>query len=159
MNITRKIISGILGFALLTGSVIAQEKAVVQPQQSQTKTDVSSDELKKFASIYKKVQKQNKMAQQEMAKAVKEEGLSVERYQKIAQAEKNPNADVEVTTKEEEKMSAIKSSFTEIQGKFKQKIVSTIEDGGMTTERYQLVYQQIQSDKELQSEFGKLMQG
>ena len=101
MNITRTFISGILGFALLTGSAIAQEKAVVQPQQSKTKTktDVSSDELKKFASIYKKVQKQNKKAQQEMAKAVKEEGLSVERYQKIAQAQKNPNADVEITKK------------------------------------------------------------
>lgn len=159
MNISKTFISGVLGVALLTGYVNAQEKAIVQHQQSQTKTDVSSDELKKFASIYKEVQTQNKMAQQEMAKAVEEEGLSVERYQKIAQAEKNPNADVNVTAKEEEKMSAIKSSFTEIQGMFKQKVVSTIEDGGMTAERYQQVYQQIQRDKELQSEFSKLMQG
>lgn len=152
---------GIASVVLLTAPLFGQtDRKVVQPQPTtKTQSDVSDAELKKFVSIYKKVQTKNKEAQQKMADAVKAEGITIQRYQQIAQAGKNPKSNVEVTKEEQTKMKAIKSSFQKIQKKFKSKITGVIKDGGMSTKRYQQVFQQIKSDKELQAEFGKLMKG
>ena len=161
MKIFQKTFLGIATLALLTTPLFGQtEGKVVQPQPVQKKqSDVSDSELKKFVSIYKQVQKKNKEAQQKMAKAVQAEGITIQRYQQIAQAGKNPKSKVEVTKEEKTKMKAIKSSFQKIQNKFKSKITGVIKEGGMSTQRYQQVFQQIKADKELQAEFGKLMQG
>tara|TARA_B100000508_G_scaffold137355_1_gene131577 strand:+ start:97656 stop:98141 length:486 start_codon:yes stop_codon:yes gene_type:complete len=143
------------------GGVIAQEqKVAVQPQQNNSQeTELSDAELKKFVKIYKSVQNQNKQAQQQMAKTIQEEGITIKRYQKLAQATKKPKSDVVATAEEKEKMKAINEEFKGIQKEFKSKITDVITDGGMTTKRYQQVYQMIRTDKELQAEFGELMQG
>lgn len=160
MKLVQKLFFGLAVTSLTFATAWSQtEGKVIQPQSTtQKKKDVSDEELKQFVSIYKKVQEKNKEAQQEMAKAVQDEGITIQRYQEIAQASKNPNKEVEITKEEKTKMKAIKASFTEIQNSFKTKITGVIEDGGMSPSRYQQVFQQIKMSKELQAEFGELME-
>ena len=151
----------ILSLIVLLSSIngISQEQVSIQPKSTNAKSDVSSEELKTFATIYQKVQIKNTEAQQRMAKSIQNEGITVKRYQKLAKSKQDPNSDVTATKEEKEKLKSIQASFTEIQSEFKKKITDVIESEGMSIQRYQEVYQIVRKDKSLQEELGELMNG
>ena len=144
---------------IATQSSISQEAISDQPQKESSESDVSSKELKVFAKIFKNVQSKNKAAQQRMAKVIQDEGITIERYQKLAKEKQNPNSEVTASEEEKKKMKLIEQSFVEIQNEFKSKITKMIKEEGMTIQRYQEVYQLVRQDKSLQEELGELMQG
>jgi organic radical activating enzyme len=140
-------------------SAFGQQGEVTQPAPKEKSSTVSSEELKTFATIYKKVQKKNKEAQQVMAKTIQDEGITIQRYQTLAKSSKKKDSKVKATETEKKQMKSIDKAFAGIQNSFKSKIRKIIKENGMSTKRYQQVYQMIRKDKELQAELGEIMQG
>ncbi|MFW6139659.1 MAG: DUF4168 domain-containing protein [Spirochaetota bacterium] len=96
----------VLSFMFAAGNVIAQEEQYQQQQQQQQQTDFSEKELEKFAKAFIKIrdiqeeysnalsEAENEQEAQElqgkymdkMIKVVRDEGLSVEKYNQITRA-------------------------------------------------------------------------
>lgn len=148
-----------LVLCMISNYGISQEQVSVKPSTKEVSTEVSTEELKTFADIYQKVQVKNSEAQQRMAKSIKEEDITINRYQDLAKSKQDPNSEVTASEEEKEKLKSIQESFTEIQTEFKKKITDIIESEGMTIKRYQEVYQMVRKDKSLQEELGELMNG
>ncbi len=97
MTYTRKFVLLSAAFAFMFFGFVAQ--AQVQPQspqkkmQNQEKQQISDPTLQQFAGALKVVQAMNEDIQKEMGKMVTEAGMEVERYQEIALASQNPDAE------------------------------------------------------------------
>ncbi len=144
---------------LIFSNGISQKEQAIETEVTGLKDDLSSKELQTFANIYQQVQIKNKEAQQEMVQTIKDEGLSVKRYQALTNKKEHLDAEVSATAEEKEILQTLRQSFTEIQDDFKVKITTMIKAKGMSVKRYQEVYQMVRQDKSLQQELGEIMNG
>ncbi|MDA3943937.1 MAG: DUF4168 domain-containing protein [Bacteroidetes bacterium] len=138
--------------------------AQVQPQSpqkspiKQEKEQISDSTLKLFAGAIQIVQVVNQQAQQQMGKAVVDAGLEVKRYQEIQMASQNPDAEVDITKEEMEKVKLVSQDLQQIQTKAQAEMQEKIGKEGLTLERYQELAAIIQSDPELMQRFQQMMQ-
>lgn len=155
-----KITSIILAFGLVCGATtaISQEGVQVMPQQEQS-VDVSDQELEKFANVYIEVQSESQKMQGEAVEVIEKGGMDVERFNELANAQNNPNQEVEAKEEELEKVNVIGTKIQKIQMDFQERVSGMIEKEGLTVQRYQEVYQAIQQDQDLQQKFGELIKG
>lgn len=156
MKITRILLAAVL----MTGatSAIGQEQMLPTTQQEQT-PEVSDVELEKFANVYLEVQSESQKMQQEAVKAIEVEGMEIERFNEISQAQNDPSQEVETNEEEVAQLTKINSKIQEIQTSFQSQVVGMIQKKGLTVQRYQELYAAIQQDEELQQKFGELING
>lgn len=119
-------------------SVMAQEQ------------DVSDKELGQFADAYREVQMENQKSQQKMIAIIKDEGLEVERFNEIQQAEMDPNQESDATEAEKEKHGNVTEKFEKMQPEIEKNAIASIESAGITLKDYELLGSKIQADKSLQ---------
>jgi hypothetical protein len=132
---------------LMSHLTFAQEKKI---------TDV---ELNKFADAYQQVRMINQSSQQKMMTAVKDENLTIERFNLINKADQNPNKEVKATTEELEKYDAALEAIEEIQENVKAQLQTKIKDAGLSLQRFQQIANMMREDKALQQRLASLMQG
>jgi len=126
--------------------------------QDEGKT-VSDEDLETFVVIYKEVQTENQKVQQKMVGTIQEEGMDVNRYNEINQANADPNVEVDATEEELDAFDKVTKKVEKIQKDFQTEVKEMIESEGMTLQEYQEVYAALQKDKSLQEKFGELMNG
>jgi hypothetical protein len=97
--------------------------------------------------------------QTEAVKVITTQGMEVERFNEIANAQNNPKQEVEANDKEMEKVNVIGTKIQKIQTDFQQRVAGMIQKEGLTVQRYQEVYQAVQKDQKLQQQFGELIKG
>ncbi|WP_165779292.1 DUF4168 domain-containing protein [Brumimicrobium salinarum] len=155
-----KLTTIILSVGLLVGAstAIGQEPVQIAPQEAPS-NDVSNEELEKFAKIYTEVQSESQEMQSEAVTIIESEGMDVDRFNEVANAQNNPSAEVEVKEGEKEKIQAISVKIQKLQQAFQGRVQEMIKKRGLTVQRYQEVYQAIQQDQELQQKLGKMIQG
>ncbi|MDK2977783.1 MAG: hypothetical protein PWP52_497 [Bacteroidales bacterium] len=129
-----------------------------QTPQVPQKTDVSDQDLETFAAAFEQVQVLNQKAQQDMVKAVQDEGLSVQRYNEMLQSEEDPTQDAKPTDEEKSQFENINQKIRAIQQKAQQSMQQKIQDEGLTVKRYQEIAFALQNSTELQQKLQKLMQ-
>lgn len=129
-----------------------------QTPQPTAATDVSDKELTTFVAAFQQVQIINQQAQQNMAKAVQDEELSIERFNEMKQSEQNPNQEVQGTTEEMEQFDRANQQIVQIQKEATQSMQKKIEDEGLTIQRYQEIAMALQNSPELQQKIQKMMQ-
>jgi len=127
--------------------------------QEEQKEEVSEEELKQFASAFQQVQVVSQEAQQEMVKAIEEEGLEVMRFNEIQQAQQDPNQEAEATGEELKKYEAATGELERIQVEAQRLMQERIAEEGLTVDRYQEIAAIIQGDPELQQKLQQYMQG
>lgn len=154
-----KISTIVLTIALMSGATTAISQQPAMPQQQQQTEDVSDQELKQFANVYMEVQTESQKMQKKAVSAIEESGMEVERFNELANAQNDPQTEVEANAKEEEKLTAINARIQEIQADFQGKVSSMIQKEGLTVQRYQEVYAAIQQDQGLQKKFGEMING
>lgn len=132
---------------LMSHLTFAQQKKI---------TDV---ELNKFADAYQQVRMINQSSQQKMMTAVKDEDLTIERFNLINKADQNPNKEVKATTEELEKYDAALEAIEEIQENVKAQLQTKIKDAGLSLQRFQQIANMMREDKALQQRLASLMQG
>ncbi len=152
MTILQKGLSLVLFSLVFTGSAIAQ----AAPTEH---TPVSDSELKQFASAYQSIQEINQEAQMEMVSAIENEGMEVQRYSEIQQAQQNPAVETEVTDAETRSFENVSMVIQKIQTEAQENMIQTIEDTGLTIQRYQELAQVIQSDPELTQKLHAIIEG
>jgi hypothetical protein len=121
--------------------------------------NVSDEDLETFVVIYKEVQTENQKIQQKLVGTIQEEGLEINRFNEINQANANPNKEVDATDEEMAAYKKISKKVEKIQTEFQTKVKSMIEEADMTLEKYQDIYAELQKDQELKEKFGELMNG
>lgn len=120
-------------------------------------TEVSDQELQKFASALQEMQALNQMAQQEMVGAVQATGLEIERFSQIRQAQQDPAQEPDAS---EEELAQFQSAVTElekIQNKTNQQMEQKIQDQDLSKSRYDEIGNALQNDPQLQARFREIM--
>lgn len=140
MTFTTKKFAGLLLFFIFSTSALL----------AQTNPKVSDAEIEKFAVTFQKMRMINQEAQKELSEAITREGMEINRFNTIHQAQMDPEAEVELTKEEEKKYEEIIKDLNEMQAEFRKEIEDMIEEGGLTIERYEQIGNQLQKDAELQ---------
>ncbi len=132
-----------------------------QPQQmppQQQASEVSDQEVKQFANSFKEVQQVNQKSQEKMVGAVEEEGLDVQRFNEIQQAQQDPNQDAGASEKEMATFDSAIRQLQVIQNEAQQEMQEKIIEEGLTIERYQEIISMVQSDINLQKRLEEHME-
>ncbi|MFO7844332.1 MAG: DUF4168 domain-containing protein [Bacteroidales bacterium] len=143
-----------LFLTLLVSSTFVFAQAPQTPQD----TEVSDKELKTFASVFQQVQALDQKAQQDMVKAVQDEGLSVERFNEILQSEEDPSQDAKPTEEEKQQYENANKQIAGIQQKAQESMQKKIQDEGLSIQRYQEIAFAVQNSPELQEKLQQHMQ-
>lgn len=125
---------------------------------SMAQEEVTDEDLGKFANIYSEVQVKNQALQQGMAEMIQEKGMDINRFNELYEAAASPEVEVEATPEELELHQEVVEEIENKQEEFQAEITELIQEEGMTLERYQEVFAQLQSDQELQQKFSEMMQ-
>ena len=120
---------------------------------------VSDKDLETFVEIYQEVENQNQQLQKSLVGIIEEEGMEINRFNEIYEASQNPQAEVEISKEEEVQHQSIMQKIESKQSKFQEEVAKLIVQKGMTVEKYQMVFMQIQQDPVLQEKFTALVQG
>lgn len=136
-------------------AMIANAQAMQSPNTQQQSVDVSDADLEKFANAFKEIQAINQTSQQEMMAVIQEEGMEVQRFNEIFQAEQNPQQEADYKADEKKKFDNISQEIETIQKDSEQKMIGKIKDEGLSVNRYQEIMMAIQNDPKMQ---GKLQE-
>src|SRR5690606_7755555 len=97
----------VFGFTAVQAQVNQVPAQMQQQQQKQATPDISDEELQKFVDAFQEIQVENQKIQQKMIAEIQEEGMEVQRFSEIQQAQQNPNQEVEMTAEEEEAIESL----------------------------------------------------
>jgi len=126
--------------------------------QEAEQTEVKNSEAKKFAQAFIKVYDINQQMVWDMAEAVREEGLEVDRFNEIVESQQNPDAAVPVMDPEMQQFEAALNRLREIQDRALADMEQKINEEGLTAERYNEISLQIEYDDQLQQQVEKHME-
>lgn len=149
----------VLGFTVVQAQVNQVPAQMQQQQQKQATPDISDEELQKFANAFQEVQVENQKIQKDMIAKIEEEGMEVQRFSEIQQAQQNPEQEAEMTAEEEKAIENLMPKLQTIQQESQTVMQEKIKSAGLTMNRYQEIAQMIQQSPELQKKLQSMMQG
>lgn len=136
----------------------------LQEQMGQGDIEVEDAEIKKFVDAVRKVQSINRGAQQEMSKAVQDEGMEVKRFQEIQKAQQSQQqGNANATDAEMKKYRNIMKKMEDVQSGMQKEMQKAVKDAGLTMQRYQQIAKAARKDstlmKKIQNEMRSSMEG
>lgn len=137
-------------FFLGIATIFAQQPQQMPQQQQQQQIDVDDSEMKQFALAFAEIQSVDQEIQEEMVGAVEEEGLDVQRFNEILNAQQDPNQEVDANEDELKQFASANQEIEKIQSKAQEKMQKVIEDSDLTIQRYQEIMGAVRSNPELQ---------
>jgi len=155
MLLSKKLYSFILVFTMAASVAFAQ---VPQQMPQQQDIDVSDGEINQFASVFVELQSMNQGVQQKMMSAVEEEGIEVQRFNQIMQAQQDPNKEVEANEEELQNFAKASQAVEQIQAKVQKEMEKVITENDLTVQRYQQIMMAVRSDTELQQRLQQKIQ-
>lgn len=111
---------------------------------------VSDEEIEQYAQVYSGMLEVQQSTQQEMVTVIEQEGLELQKFTEIQQAQQDPSAELEDSDEEMQKYNSISAELEKIQMAAQEKMKAKIEEKGMSITRYQELSAQVQGDPELQ---------
>lgn len=127
----------------------------IQAQQ----TEFSDEELEQFADAVTEVMTIQQQGQTEMMTKIEEHDMDVQRFNEInMQAQEMPLDEIEATEEELESFQMINQEIEQIQIELEAELIETIEEQGLSLEKYEAIMGQYQQDPELQQRIQELMQ-
>jgi uncharacterized membrane protein YhiD involved in acid resistance len=157
---SKKIAAFFLFFTVLGSTAMFAQTPQQLPQQDQQmeKVEVSEAELQKFANAFQAITAIGQQAQQEMAGVVEKKGMDIQRFNEVHQATLDPQAEVTVTSEEQEQHQEIISELETMQVEFQGEMTKVITEVGLTPERYEQIAMGLQYDEELQNRLRAVLQ-
>lgn len=125
----------------------AQPQLPGQPSQ----TDVSQEELQKFANAVKKLQPIQQEAESQINQAIQQQDLSEERFGEIYQSRQNPKAKPEkkITREENKKFEQVSTKIQEIQQATQTRMEQTVRTEGLDIQRFNQIFLSLKRNPEL----------
>ncbi len=115
--------------------------------------EVTDKELQQFVAASQYVQAVNQQIQQTMVATIEEEGLGIQRYNEIQQAQQDPNQDANATDQELKQFETATQELQKIQVQAQQQLQEKLNEEGLTENRFQEIGRSLQRDPELQEKF------
>lgn len=137
------ILSKMKMFSLLLALFIGSSTLLAQ-------NEVTNKEVEQFAVTFQKMRMINQEAQNQLSNIIVSEGMDLNRFNTIHQAQMDPESEVELTEEETETYNAVIEELNKMQAQFRQEIEEMIVAGGLTVERYEQIGKQLQEDAALQ---------
>jgi hypothetical protein len=147
----------LIGFA---GQAQAQAGAPAPaPAEAAPQTDISDTELTQFASALQEVQAIRQAAEMEMVAAIEAQGLSVDQFNAIAEAQQNPEAQAEISLSEEEVASfgSAIEEVNELSQSAQADMVVAVESEGLSVAAYNQIASIVRDDPSLQDELRQIL--
>lgn len=160
MKIFKSISVALIVVLFTTGSVIAQvQQQAPQMPDLPTSSEVSDEEITQVVSTIIDLEPIQLKTQTQIEEALEEEDLTIERFQQMMMAMQNPQMADQVDISEEEmsKLQTLQPTLIDIQGEADREMVSTIEDNGLTMERYRSIVMGAQQDPSLMERIENLL--
>ncbi len=153
-----KLISNVfLLFLALTfslSSVFAQQL----PGQIEVKEDFSDEELKEFVKVNIELIPIQEGAQQQMVKAIENSGLTVDRFQELAQAQQSGNLREAAKTDEEiTKFNQAGQQVMSSQQNMQEEIQKTITDSKLSEQEFQQIYMAYSQSTKVKEKVDEMM--
>ncbi|TVQ19347.1 MAG: DUF4168 domain-containing protein [Leptolyngbya sp. DLM2.Bin15] len=150
------LISMVLIGAPGAGTAFAQETLPSQPPQAAPASpEVSDSQIDSFVSAYQSIQQVQSQAQQEMIAALEAEGLTVEEFQMIAQAQQSPEPSSSVSPEQAEQLAAAAEQISAIEASAQEDIQLAIQAEGLTPEEFNQILALVQQDPALQEKINQ----
>ncbi len=134
----------------LTSIALLPAQGVGQDPIPLGKDSISDAELQIFAAAMKKVQAVDQQIQLNMAVAVTEEGLELERYNEIFQSRQNPDSRIEATEEEMKKFNSALERISSLEMQAQEEMEEKIINEGLTVNRYQQIMEAVRQSESLQ---------
>ncbi len=143
----------VLAFLLMVGcnQENGEQKDDSKPKAQEDEiSEISDEELKQFMTATQHIQSINQETQRTMANVVRQEGLEIQRFNEIQQAQLNSQQEVDATEEEMKQYEKTIEQLEQEQIKARQEMEDKIEAEGLTVDRYEEIVTAIQSDPEVQ---------
>ncbi len=129
-------------------------------QEPTAQTEVSDEELESFLEVSYELREVQMESQQEMIAVVEDEGLSVEVYNLIAEAEQTgqPIDELEVSSDDLDNYSRASAQIAEMELELEPELERVITENGMEMVRFQEINIALQQDPVLQQRIQQMMQ-
>lgn len=161
----KSVIGGAIAALLCSAPVVAQ--AQVQPLSSQLFSQASTStrssgtisplEMQQFAQALRQLQKIEMETQEKVIQVLKQERLSPERFQEIAQQRRNsdPSGAIQVTPNEQERFDKAITKIQTIRQEAAPKESRAVSMQGLTEERFNQIGQMINQNPALKQQLQK----
>lgn len=143
----------------LPATAQVQNPAPQAPVQGAPQTQVSSEELQKFANSVKLILTIEQGAQTKMEQAVKAEGLSQERFMAIYQAQQNPKTQPKpaVSSQEKLKYDTAFAKLGQIQKETQSQMTNVLQKEGLEVKRFNEILVVVRQNPELRQKVQQLI--
>lgn len=130
-------------------------------QDQAAEVDLSDEEMEQFVEAIVKAQELQMESQEEMMDIVEGEGISVEMYNQITQAQQmgQSEEDIDASAEDMQNYNNALEKIMEVEERLEPQMVEAIEETGMDMERYQEINMAVQQDPELQQRIQQELQG
>jgi|SRR5690554_5923594 len=124
-------------------------------QQQQVEVEVSDDELELFVGALSLVQEINQKAQQEMVQVIEDNDFTVDEFNQVQQ-KLQQSQDADVDKDDKLTFDKIVEGVEQIQMKSQKKMQESIEESGISVNRYQEILLAVQSNEDLYARFQEI---
>lgn len=129
------------------------------PSTAQTTNEYNDTELKKFAKVIVEVITIQQESQMQMISLIEEHEMSIKRFNEMmVESQEKPMDQVAGTDDEKEAFADISVQIMEIQEQMEDRLIASIEDEGLTIDKYEQILQDYQQDPELQQRIQSLVE-
>ncbi|WP_299823950.1 hypothetical protein [uncultured Pontibacter sp.] len=156
---------GTIAAAVIVASVFAGQAASAQDastpitKEQLEAVEFSDDELRKFIKANGAAVEVQKEGRDAVVTTIEEANLTVDRFNELAQANKQKKLDeVATDAKEKEAFANAVKAVVKLQPENKQKLEKAITDEGLTLEQYDKIHAAFQKDVAVQAKVQLLMQ-
>ena len=157
---------GTIAAAFVVASMFAGQAAFAQDteapvtQEQLDAVEFSDDELRKFIKANTAAVELQKEGRENVVSTIEEAGLTVDRFNELAQANREKKLDeVAKDDKEKEAFGNVVRAVIKLQPENKAKVEKAITDAGLTLEQYGKIHSAFQKDKVVQTKVQLLLQG
>ncbi len=160
--------STLMGMLLFGGaSTVNAQQGQPQPGQPQPgemqqprQMDVSEADLERFAVAIQQIQAIEQQAQAQMIEVIESQGLTIERFNEIAQSQQDPSmqAEVEVSGEEVEIFDQAVERISGIRQEAEMEMETAVQQEGLDVEEFNLISQAVQQDPSLQQRVMEMLE-
>lgn len=136
-----------------------QESLPQAQMQIIAQSDVSSDELEKFASAIKQLLEIEQQSRAQIAQVIETQGFTQERFTEIYQAQRNPEQQPtpQISDEEKQKFEQVVQQAIEIRQQSQAQKEEAVQNQGLDVDRFNEILTAIQQSPELQEQVEVLL--
>ncbi|WP_436834466.1 DUF4168 domain-containing protein [Parapedobacter sp. DT-150] len=128
------------------------------PNQLPLKEDFEKKELTSFINANTKIGEIQMAAQDTMVKIVEEQGISVEKFNQIAQSQQQPDSTAQKNDpKDVESFQKAAAKITEMQQAIEGQMIKTVEEEGLDVDTYQQIAQAYQRSPKVKEQLDNMI--